>query len=136
MRFATKVEGLSEFQRNLKKLDRELPKALRMALNDAANVIVDEAKPKVPRRSGRAAGTVKAKSTQKMARVSGGGNRAPYYPWLDFGGSVGKSHSVKRPFIPDGRYIYKAYFGNREKFREVLDEALIDVVRKAGLEVD
>lgn len=129
------IDGLREFQRGLKELDRDLPKALRIALNAAADVVVTEAKPRVPARSGRARGTVKARSTRTLSRVVGGGNRAPYYPWLDFGGRVGKSRSVRRPFLKDGRYIYKAFFANRGRYEEVLEESLVDVARRAGIEV-
>ena len=132
---AIKVTGLKEFQRGLKVIDRELPKALRLALNDAANLVVDEAVPKIPRRSGRAAKSVKARSTQKAARVVGGGNRVPYYPWLDFGGSVGRKGSVKRPFLTKGRYIFDAFFRNRERFTDKLAENVVDVARRAGIEV-
>jgi hypothetical protein len=132
---AIKVEGLREFNRSLKALDSALPKALRIALNDAADVIVSDARPRVPRRSGRAAGTVRAQSTRTRARVKGGGNRAPYYPWLDFGGSVGRKRSVRRPFLSDGRYIYNAYFRRRGQFVEALEDALVDVAEQAGFEV-
>src|SRR4051794_11989815 len=87
-----KVEGLKEFQRVLKKVDGDLPKALRMAFNKTAQLVVDDAKPRVPVRSGKAASTVKARSTQASARVVSGGDKAPYFPWLDFGGTVGKGH--------------------------------------------
>lgn len=136
MSVAVKVEGLREFQRNLKKLDSDLPKALRLALNDAADVVVSDARSLVPRRSGRAAGTIRAKSTQRVARVSEGGSRAPYMPWLDFGGRVGRRNSVIRRVLPEGRYLYRAYFDHRDQFKERLNEALLDVVRRAGLEVD
>jgi len=133
---AVKIEGLREFKRALKDVDSGLPKALRLAFNDAADVVVSDAKPRVARRSGRAAGTVRAKSTQTKARVSGGGARAPYYPWLDFGGSVGRNRSVKRPFIgKTGRYIYKAFFSRRSDFVDGLEEQLHDLARKSGLEV-
>src|SRR5262245_21926026 len=132
---AVKVEGLREFVRGLKDMDRTLGKAVRLALNDAADIIVSDAKPKVPTRSGRAAGTVKARSTQTAARVVGGGNRAPYYPWLDFGGRVGRRQSVRRPFLKDGRYIYAAYDRRRGEFIDVMAENLVDVARSAGIEV-
>lgn len=133
-----KIEGLTEFRRNLKTLNSDLPKALRLAFNSAADVVVNEARPRVPSKSGRAKGSVKARSTQTLSRVSGGGGRAPYYPWLDFGGRVGKGGSVRRPFLREGRYIYNAYFKNRDsgKFQETLSKALIDVARQAGIEVD
>jgi hypothetical protein len=132
---ALRIEGLREFQRNLKALDRELPKALRMAFNEAADIIVRDAKPRVARRSGRAQGSVKARSTQTMARVSAGGARAPYYPWLDFGGAVGRRNSVRRPFLPRGRYIYAAYDRRRGEFVEGMQDALLTVARRAGVEV-
>lgn len=138
MTASVKIDGLTEFRKALKELDRDLPKALRLAFNDAANVVVDDARPRVPKgRSGKAKGSVKARSTQRYARVSGGGNRAPYYPWLDFGGRVGKGRSVSRPFLADGRYIYRSFYKARAAgdFQDVLEESLIDVARQAGVEV-
>jgi len=133
---AIKVEGLSQFRRSLKALDSELPKALRMAFNEAANIVVDDAKPRVPHRSGKARGTVRAQSTQSKARVKGGGRKAPYYPWLDFGGRVGRKNSVKRPYLPkEGRYIYVAFNNNKRRFGEGLQDALLSVARRAGLEI-
>jgi hypothetical protein len=129
------VKGLRELGKSLKRLDADLPKALRIALNDAADIVVDEARPRVPSASGRARKSVKARSTRTASRVVGGSARAPYYPWLDFGGRVGRNRSVHRPFIADGRYIYAAYFRNRGKYAEKLEEALVDVARRAGVEV-
>lgn len=132
-----KIDGLSEFIRGLKKMDRDLAKAVRLAFNEAAKVVVSDAQPMVPRRSGRAAASIKAKSTQTRARVSGGGSRAPYYPWLDFGGAVGRNNSVRRPFFTEGRYIYHSYFSKRAsgEFERVMVKALIGVAKSAGMEV-
>lgn len=135
---AIKIEGLREFTRGLKDMDRDLPKALRLAFNTAADVIVSDARTHVPSRSGRARSSVVARSTQTKARVEGGGRRAPYYPWLDFGGSVGRNHSVKRPFLGrEGRYIYKAYFRRRDsgEFQDALLDGIKTVARDAGIEV-
>lgn len=131
-----KIEGLAEFNRNLKKLSSDLPKALRMAHNEAAQLIVDYARPRVPRKSGRAAGTVKAKSTRTESRVSGGSKAASYYPWLDFGGRVGVKRSVQRPFIKQGRYLYPALGAKYDEFETLLTEKLLDVARQSGVEVD
>lgn len=133
---AIRVEGLKEFQANLRKLDSDLPKALRMAFNTAAEMVVDVAKPKVPTLTGKARRSVKARSTRTAARVQGGSKAVPYYPWLDFGGRVGRNKSIRRPFIKNGRYIYDAYFTNRDEFAEVLEMALIDVARQAGVVVE
>jgi hypothetical protein len=133
---AIRVVGLREFQRNLKKLDADLPKALRVAFNGAADVVVADARKRVASRSGRARGTVKARSTQTASRVVGGGNKAPYYPWLDFGGKVGRARSVSRPFLKHGRYIYNAYFDNQARYAQLMERALFDVAAAAGVEVD
>lgn len=131
-----KITGLAEFNRNLRKLDSDLPKALRLAHNEAAQLIVDYAQPRVPRKTGRAAGTIKARSTRTESRIQGGSKRAPYYPWLDYGGRVGRKRSIQRPFIKEGRYLYHALSANYDKFAELLTEKLIDVAREAGVEVD
>lgn len=131
-----KIEGLKEFSRALRKIDNELPKALRLAHNEAGQLIVDYAKAKVPRKTGRAAGTIKAKSTRTETRVQGGSKRVPYYPWLDFGGRVGRRHSVQRPYIKQGRYIYPALGANYDEFTQLLTEKLIEVARQAGVDVD
>lgn len=131
-----RVDGLNQFVANLKAMDRELPKALRVAFNGAADIVVQDARPGIPTKSGKAKASVKAKSTQTFVRISGGGNKAPYYPWLDFGGRVGRNKSVKRPFIKDGRYLYDAYYRNVNRFGEVLEQALLDVASQAGIEVD
>lgn len=130
-----KIVGLKEFSRNLRKLDNDLPKAMRLALNEAGEIIVKWAQPRVPRKSGKAAGSIKSKSTRTMARVTGYGAKVPYGAWLDFGGSVGRQDSVKRPFIKEGRYIYPGLDANRDEINRVLVDALLDVARQAGVVV-
>lgn len=135
---AIKVDGLAQFVRDLKKLDDELPKMVRLANNEAANLVIRRAVPTIPKRSGRAARSVQARSTRTAVRVAEGGNRAPYMPWLDFGGKVGRNHSVRRPFLKKGRYIYRAYGELRDsgEFQRVMTAGLLDVAASAGIEVD
>lgn len=134
---AIKITGLREFVRDMKTLDSSLPKVIRLASNDSADIVVGYAQPRVPTLSGKARRTVKAKSTTREVRVVGGSARgAPYYPWLDFGGRVGKNHSVRRPYYGDGRYLYPALAAKREEFHAALTKALIAVCAEAGIEVD
>lgn len=130
-----KIEGLAEFRKALRDVGSDLPKALRIGMNTAMQIVVDDAKPKIPRRTGRAAASLKTQSTGTKARIKGGGNRAPYYPWLDFGGRVGKNKSVRRAFLKSGRYIWKSFADKREAVLAGLEDALIDVAKQAGLEV-
>lgn len=132
------VHGLREFRRNLRQMDRGLPKGLRVAGNKAAALVVAKAKPKVPTgpaKGGHARDSIRAASTQSAARVAGGGARYPYYPWLDFGGKVGRKDSVRRPFIKEGRYIWAAFSDNRRAVERELADALRDVADAAGLRV-
>ena len=131
------VEGLAQFARALRRVDGEAPKQLRLAHNEAANIVVDAARPMMPRVSGRAQASVKAKSTRTATRVSAGSSRAPYVPWLDYGGE-GRiaGRPPKRDFKKGGRYVYPAFHANRSKVEDVLERGLLKVVRDAGLEVD
>ncbi|MGE3414113.1 MAG: HK97 gp10 family phage protein [Dehalococcoidia bacterium] len=131
-----RVTGLKEFRRNLRAMDKNLPKGLRLAGNAAAQIVVDTARPRVPRLTGRAAGSVRASSTQGAARVSGGGARVPWYPWLDFGGRVGRNRSVRRPFLKEGRYIWAAFADRRADVQDRLRDELVKVARGAGIEAD
>jgi hypothetical protein len=133
-----KVEGLKEFGRDLKKIDSDLPKMIRLALNESADLVVARVKPQFPHKTGRAAKTIKAASTKSAVRVAMGSKRVPYPAWLDFGGSVGRNQSVKRAYKKDGRFMYPTYRKLRDsgEFEKVMTEALADVARQAGVDVD
>lgn len=130
------VKGLKEFQRGLKKLDSDLPKALRIALNGASDLIISKATPLIPRRSGAAVNSLKARSTQKAVRIGVGGSKAPYYPFLDFGGSVGKHGSAHRPFYKKGRYLYPTLEKNRPEVIDIMQGAIVALAKDSGLDVD
>lgn len=131
-----KVDGWAQFNRNLRKIDNDAPKQLRIVANQAAQIVVDYAQPRVARRSGAAARTVKTKSTRTEARVQGGSKAAPYYPWLDFGGRVGPRRSVRRTFVKEGRYIYAGLAANNEAVHAALLGGLLSLVESVGIEVD
>lgn len=129
-----KIDGWAQFSKNLRKIDNDLPKMLREVANDGANIVVDWARPKIPTASGKAARTLKAKSTRTEARVQGGGKAAPYYPWLDFGGRVGRRRSVVRPFVKEGRYIYAGLAATGDQVHMALLEGLLRVAESADVE--
>ncbi|MPY55464.1 hypothetical protein [Streptomyces acidicola] len=134
-----RVEGWRELSRSLRRANSELPKGLRLAANEAAQLVVNDARPKVPvgpGKGGHAASSIKAASTRTAARVQGGGSKFPYYPWLDFGGRVGPSKSVRRPFMKTGRYLWKSYADQKTKVADTLDTALRRVIEDAGIGVE
>lgn len=131
-----RVEGLAEWNRALRRLNADAPKALRIAHNKAAVLVVNAAKPRVPigpGKGGHAKDTIRVASTRTATRVRAGSARSPYYPWLDFGGSVGRKRSVRRPFIKEGRYIFAAYNDNKPEIADVLKRELEAVINSAGL---
>lgn len=130
-----RIDGLRDLQAALRNIDGQAQKQLRVVLNDTAELVVRSARRKVPTGSGAAAKSVKVRSSQREARVVAGGRRAPYYPWLDFGGKVGRRRSVSRAYRNEGRYLYPAYSRHRRVILATLEKGVVDLARKQGLAV-
>lgn len=131
------VTGLNALNRGLRALDTEAPKQLRLALNSAAQLLIDEARPEVPADTGAARRSMVARSTRTTARVAVGGKKAPYFPWLDFGGAGRRpGRPAGRTYYPDGRYVYPTLARIRPRIERQLGEALSAVVAGAGLQED
>lgn len=130
------VKGLKEFSKAVGAADKNLKKEIRLAMNEAADLVVSRTD--FISRTGRAAGTLRAASTQKASRVRVGGSKAPYAPWLDFGGRVGRNGSISRTYRKEGRYVYPTYRKLRDSgaFQAAMTDALVRVGDKAGLEVE
>lgn len=130
-----RIDGLKEFQKALREVDAALPKRLRLVLNEAVEVVLGWAVPRIPRKTGRAASSVKAKSSQREARASIGGRRAPWMPWLDFGGEgKTKGRPPARPFLKEGRYLYKGLEATRDEVQEIMVKGADALANEAGLE--
>lgn len=140
--YRVQVTGLREFQAALKKLDVGLTGELKSKFLGIAQGIATTIAGRVPHGpSGKASASVKAFGTLKGARVQAGGASAPYYPWLDFGGSIGSRNAPghapgkgvnKRPFVPEGRYMYPAIHDALAETEAAAKDALRDVARHAG----
>lgn len=138
-----RVVGLKELQTELKALNAALPREIRKALNQVAVTVAQGTQRRVPRGdTGNARASVKPASTQTMARVVAGGKKAPYYPWLDFGGTVGPGKhgkgskgSIVRPFVKSGRYLYPTYSAGRQSILLGLHKTLVALAEANGLKV-
>lgn len=134
------ANGLGAFRRDLKRIDPELDKTLRDDLLAIGQEIASQAAGRVPRRSGRAAGSIRAGVSGKKAYVAGGKKTVPYYGWLDFGSRTPKRGQPRStgPWAKSGagpkkgRFIYPTIEDNRPKiekkaveaFEKAVDEAL------------
>lgn len=130
------ISGLREFQSALKQAEAGVPKMLRVVLNEAVGEVIDYARPRMPTKTGRARASLKARSSQRAARLAMGGQKAPYTPWLDFGGEgKRKGRPPARPFIREGRYVYQALAARRTEITQIMADGMAELARTAGLEV-
>lgn len=131
------ISGLAALNRGLRRIDSSAPKELRLALNSAADLLVQHTRPKIPEVTGAARRSLVARSTRTSARVAVGGKRAPYFPWLDFGGQGRvKGRPAPRQFLAEGRYVYPTLREIRPKIEQQLQDAITAVISDAGLEAD
>lgn len=131
-----RVEGLAQLNRALRRVSADAPKGLRLVGNEAADLLVTKTRPEIPRLTGAAAASLRAQSTRTSARVAVGGRKAPYYPWLDFGGQGRiKGHPAHRDFRKGGRYLYPTLARQQQAIARILQEGIVAVARDAGLDV-
>lgn len=131
------VGGLAKLSRGLKAVDAGAPKELRIALNSAADLLIEHVRPKIPSVTGAARRSLVARSTRTSARIAVGGKKAPYFPWLDFGGQGRvKGRPAPREFIREGRYVYPTLRQVRPLIEQQLLDAISAVIANAGLVED
>ena len=130
------IAGLKEFRRALKDLDAGLPRTIKVVLDASMGYVIGWARPRIPSRSGRAAASLKPRSGQLEARIGAGNARVAYYPWLDFGGAVGRGAGVQRDYKRSGRYLYPGLSASQTDITTAMTDGLTRLARDAGLRVD
>jgi hypothetical protein len=136
------ISGLREVRNAVRAVEKQGPQAMRAGLKDIATDVARKAAARVPARTGRAASSVKPRATQTGGAIAVGGTRAPYYAFLDWGGSTGRGHrpgvansgSVKRPWSRRGRYLYPTINDERETTIRKVDALLAALFRRYGFE--
>lgn len=131
-----RVTGAEEIQRAMQEAGSGLPKMQRDALKDVLGEVVDYARPRMPTRTGRARASLKARAGEKGGTVTLGGAKAPWAPWLDFGGQGKRpGRPPARPFLKQGRYVYAALAVRQKDIDQIMSDGLDTLVRRAGLDV-
>jgi hypothetical protein len=128
------VHGLRELDAAFGKARRDLPRELAQHLSTPASRIAGRVSSVLPHRSGAAAASVRPRSSASAAGVEAGSG-IEYYPWLDFGGSVGRGGKIDRPFSGKGRYLYPAIESEGRSIEEHAEDAVMAAARDAGFEV-
>jgi len=135
------IVGLRELRRNLREVgDVEELVEVRNALRSAARIVADDARRRVPVRSGLARDSIRPLVSGNRAFVAGGKAKVPYYGWLDFGNrrpvsgrprSVGPwAGSGKGP--KGGRFIYPAIDAKIDQAAELISVALNTIHKRQG----
>lgn len=130
-----RVEGLAELQRELRKIDSKLPRELRVANKDAAEVVARAARARAVAQGSTAAKTapsIKAAAEQRRSKVTLGGARYPFAWGAEFGGQGRPTTMQFRPHRGrDGYFLYPAIRSTRAEFMDVYERALDQLMRAA-----
>lgn len=131
-----RIEGLRETRNALKRVDNELPKALRKRLKErVAEPVAAAMKRNVPKRSGKWASQIRAGSTQTGAYVQWNRNLA-YPGWVEFGGTIRQPRrgvSISRPIRRKGRYVAPVVAQFRNRTETEAKNVVEELAREAGL---
>lgn len=134
---AVEVEGLKELRRSLGQIDKSLQKNLRGRFKVIGDKVAARARDRMPRRTGRAAASVKSGVSGNKAYVQHGKATVPYVGWLDFGGVLkptgARRNTITRPRIQGGRYLYPAIEQMAPQTQKEALEAIEATKRELGL---
>ena len=140
------VDGLRQLRNAMRKAEAGSQKFLQVHLKQVAINVANHARDKVPSLTGAARDSVRAYATTESAYIRGGGEKVPYFPWLDFGGTTGRGHYpgrawsgssrrdwYGRPF-GSGRYIYPTIYDESDEILQAVMEAIDEAEVEAGWE--
>jgi hypothetical protein len=133
------ISNLAEVRKYLRKIHPDLVPVLREDLKAA--IIVNTLPAiiqRVPKISNYARFTIKARSGGNTLYVIAGGKSsvAPYFGWLDFGGTLrnrgpGKNQTIVRPIVKYGRYVYPGIRQTQDRLVEAAGRAVDKAVKSA-----
>lgn len=139
-----KVVGLKEFQKELRAIDKDLPKQLRLANKEGADVVAEAAKESFASRGGvapKVAPSIRSAAEQRRASVKMGGKKYPFAGGAEFGGGkYGKGNPKPpgggyttqfEPFRKTGYSMFPAIRDKRDEVIEVYGKALERLMSKA-----
>lgn len=156
------MPGLKPLATALGSVAPEAKRQFTADLKGIGKIVQAETQADMPRVTGKARRSVRVKVVMRKGfegvEISEGGSVAPWAPWLDFGGSVGRgrkttarvtigggrvrverggsrgSGAVVRPYIKEGRYLYPAYYRRYDDMVKATLEAVRKATASAGLE--
>lgn len=143
---AVRIEGLTEFRKELRKVAGKDGLAALKAVNvKVAEMIVDRTKPKMSKRSTRSAASLKAAKTGNAAFVRGGGKTAPMFGGVEFGAYRNQPRRVARGVVKGwnqfdmwrgnasnaGYFLYDTVRSSSEEVVQMYRDGMIHIARDA-----
>lgn len=116
-------------------MDADLPKELRKANIEAAEVVATDARRRAEARGGvsrKSAPSIRAQGEQRRSKITIGGNQFPFALGAEFGSIEYKQFD---PFTGNGSdagyFFYPAIRETREEFMDVYEDVLDRLARRA-----
>ncbi len=131
-----RVRGGARLMAELGVFGRSLPRVVKQAAREAALPVASDAKtrmPTGPAKGGHARSSIRVATSRGGVAIRGGGRRFEYYPWLEFGGRVGRRKSVHRTRIKAGRYLYPSLVANRPAIERNMNRLIVRAALSSGL---
>ena len=134
-----RIDGLKELRAKLKELERSdvVRKEFNASMVGIVREIRDAVRDQMPEVSGAAKRSVGVRTGANALAIHAGGPNAPYYPWLDFGGTLpadGKRLNEQHlPFFHEGRWIYPSVVRRRPEIYRRATEAVELAKGRVGL---
>lgn len=120
------VKGLKDLRRDLRKVDKEAVKEVRVVIRDAARIVASEAAALAPRgRSGKLAASYRGTTSGTKGIVR---NRQVYSRFIEFGFHPGGG----RTFVPGKEPIGRALENRRDDVIEALGDGIDKAARSSG----
>jgi hypothetical protein len=121
-----RFECLRELQRELRRLNTELPKELRGRLRTIAARVAGLLRGRLPHLSGKLASRTQPRATTRTAGIAWRG--LLYAGPVEFGG-----WPKGRPYVAKGRYIFPTVEAERSEIEAELERISDEFLAKAGL---
>ena len=147
------TKSISGLIKAMERADGDIPDMLSRKLLPIARNIAELARKDVPRKetkdhpAGTGAASIIGDAGKRGASIKFGGSSAPYEPWLDFGGSVGRGHkhghtgsakthnykkwqgggAVFREMVKGGRYVYPTIMKEQRHTLDQVEAAVAEV---------
>ncbi|HEY5879139.1 MAG TPA: hypothetical protein VIU11_09515 [Nakamurella sp.] len=130
------VDGLPEARAALAGLKAAADRHLDQVCADSAEAVARRTRAVLPLGPG-AGGHLRAsvgvtRQPGMAATVGHGGPRFRYGPWIEFGGNVGRHHSVHRTWIRGGRYLFRMLAMVKPGIEPAMHGELREACRESG----